>query len=99
MPLYEVTVEFTYYAVADDERGAEWMAKDAANDEDLCNCASASLINKHATLAWPGDSLVYGSEKDTTLDEALAAMGLPSAAEIRRAHIEKMTKHLAGANP
>jgi hypothetical protein len=77
--LYEVHVEFTYYALADDARDAEWLSDDAFRDEDHTAIADATEITKaNGLISWPGNSLVYGAEDDTTLDEALAAIGLPS---------------------
>ena len=77
--LYEVRVEFTYYALADDAQDAEWLSDDAFRDEDHTAISDATEITSaNGYIEWPGNSLVYGADKDTTLDEALAAIGLPS---------------------
>lgn len=83
--LYRVTVEFTYYAVADTSIDAESHASDAFHDEDWMSIASAQQVSQRELPDWDGDALVYGPDKDTTLDEALAAQGLPSVAELRDA--------------
>lgn len=84
--LYEVRVEFTYYALADDARDAEWLSDDAFRDEDHTAIADATEITKaNGYIEWPGNSLVYGADQDTTLDEALASIGLPSVVEMKAA--------------
>ena len=83
--LYEVHVEFTFYALADSRRDAESYVGDAFNDEDCAEIADASEVTARSVSEWPGDSLVYGAEKDTTLDAALVAQGLPSVAELKAA--------------
>jgi hypothetical protein len=90
MKLYEVHVEFTYYAIADDARDAEWMAKDAFADEDYAAISYAREVTTKTMPEWSGDCLVYGSDKDTTLDQALAANGLPPAASLKAAWSERM---------
>jgi hypothetical protein len=92
--LYEVHVEFTYYAVADDARDAEWMAKDAFNDEDYAAISDAREVTTKTVPEWSGDCLVYGPDEDTTLDQALCATGLPNVASLKAAWRER----LAGAS-
>ena len=90
--LYEVHVELTYYAVADSPAGAEALCSDAFDDLYAPDYASAHEVSSKCPLEWPGDALVYGPDSDTTLDEALAAQGLPSVAEIRQAWVNKTFK-------
>jgi hypothetical protein len=90
--LYEVHVEFTYYAMSESRMGAESLCSQAFRDEDWARIADAhEVTSKHQHLQWTGDCLVYGANEDTTLDSALAALGLPSAADIKAAWVAKMT--------
>ena len=90
--LYEVHVEFTYYAMSESRMGAESLCSEAFRDEDWGGIANAhEVTSQHQHLEWTGDCLVYGANEDTTLDSALAAMGLPSAADIKAAWVAKMT--------
>lgn len=90
--LYEVHVEFTYYAMSESRMGAESLCSNAFSEEDWGSIADAhEVTSADQHLEWTGDCLVYGADDDTTLDSALASMGLPSAAEIKAAWAEKMT--------
>ena len=73
-------MEFTFFALAESRREAESYADDAFRDEDNAEIAYASEVSAQSHIEWPGDSLVYGAEKDTTLDEALVAQCLPTVA-------------------
>jgi hypothetical protein len=98
--LYEVTVEFTYYALANSERDAESFADAAFQDEDHTAIAEATEITQaDEYLCWPGDSLVYGIDRDTTLDQALASIGLPSVEEMKRIWYEKLKRKVEGVKP
>jgi len=91
--LYEVTVEFTYYALTDSAREAESFADDAFRDECWDDVASAREVTAAAQhLEWHGDTLVYGPDEDTTLDQALAGMCLPSVADLKSAWREKLRR-------
>jgi hypothetical protein len=88
--LYEVQVEFTYYALAPSSSDAEWMSRNAFDDEDYAAISDAREVTANTVPEWTGDCLVYGSDKDTTLDQALAAHGLPAVSELKAAWREKL---------
>ncbi len=77
MPLYHVTVEFSYYAEADNESDAMDLAMNAADDFYLSDCAHATEITSsdHKPLdGWEPAGLIYGTYEDTTLARALSRL-------------------------
>ena len=56
--LYEVNVEFTYYALAESRGDAESLVSDAFQDEDRFGIADAHPVTSTARPDWPGDCLV-----------------------------------------
>lgn len=76
--LYEVTCSFTYYAYTEDSSAAIFCAEEAARDRVLTDAATVQVVKyrDHCLLdGWDGYSLVYGSEEDMELRDALK--GLP----------------------
>ncbi len=80
--LYSVVVEFEYAAMAESEAEACSYATEVVRDMCIDDCATARLtvdyIPKttipHASPPdWDDGSLVYGTDTDTTLAEAIAA--------------------------
>jgi hypothetical protein len=82
--LYTVSVEFEIAVYAKDESDARWQARDAAHDEFYNATVIVSptvhrargfkdLLDVARPHGWDGESLVYGTDKDTTLDDAIAA--------------------------
>lgn len=79
--LYTVTVEFDFAVLADSEVDAKSYANKAIDDLYLGECTTATLtvyspgggIIAENLPAWDQDSLVYGADEDTTLEEAVAA--------------------------
>jgi hypothetical protein len=84
--LYEVNVEFTYYALAESEMGALSYCSDALSDESSFDVADAmEITDANHILCWPSNYLIYGAgSKDVTLGQALNDLGLPSVGEIRK---------------
>jgi len=74
MPVYRVTVEFEFYAMADSPMDACWLADEAARDIALEHSAFAQPITE-ANVTCPDDLdyLVYGADDEVTLREALAS--------------------------
>jgi hypothetical protein len=73
MPVYRVTVEFDFYAVADSPIDACWLADEAARDIALEHSAFAQPVTEaNVTCTDELDYLVYGPDRDVTLREALA---------------------------
>jgi hypothetical protein len=79
--LYTVTVEFDFAVMAESEYDARSYANEAQRDLMLDEFAHATptvrrLSKGQFTENRPdaeGESLVYGADEDTTLDEAIAA--------------------------
>lgn len=85
--LYVVQVEFEYAVMAESASEACSFARDCAGDLDLEQHAYASQlqiveatdhlgIKRNVPMlpeGWTGDALVYGADKDTTLDDAVEA--------------------------
>jgi hypothetical protein len=82
--LYTVSVEFEIAVYAKDESDARWQARDAAHYEVYNATVIVSptvhraqgfkdLVDVSPPYGWDGESLVYGTDKDTTLDDAVAA--------------------------
>jgi hypothetical protein len=80
--LYSVVVEFEYAAMAESEADACSYAKEAINDMFSNEYACARLtvdyiptttISHASPPDWDSDSLVYGADTDTTLEQAIAA--------------------------
>jgi hypothetical protein len=87
--VYEVRVEFVYYAVANSEDEAGALAKEASSNEIDYADIHAVKVTEHQPLCWPGNCLLYGTTDDLTLDRALLEAGLPTAAEIKAAWAAK----------
>lgn len=68
--LYEVTIEYTYYAYAHDEEEAESYADTAMQDAFPSDFARGRLVRPRASIAagWDELSRVYHSERE---DEAI----------------------------
>lgn len=79
--LYTVTVEFDFAVMAEDDVDACGYVYDAMRDVSIGDCASATptvsrlpsgrFIERRPDAE--GNSLVYGTDEDMTLDEAVAA--------------------------
>jgi hypothetical protein len=62
--LFRVTVEFDFYAYAEDQYDAMDLARDAADAVNLNDCASAEEVKtqpRYLSDDWTRDSLVYDS--------------------------------------
>lgn len=92
--LYEVHVEFTFYALAESPTEACGNVRDAFSDEDHYAITDAQEVTANTLPDWTGDSLVYGGPEDVTLDEALAKQGLPSVVELKKAWAEKTAEKI-----
>jgi hypothetical protein len=89
--LYKVEVSFTYYVLAESEDDAQSYCDDAFRDEGKYSCSDAHEVTARTShFDWSGDTLVYGADTDTTLDEALASVGLSSVSESTRRWKEKV---------
>jgi len=79
--LYTVTVEFDFAVYAKDESDARRYANEAQRDIMLDEFSHATqTVELYPTGRFvecrpdaEGESLVYGADRDTTLDEAIAA--------------------------
>lgn len=79
--LYTVTVEFDFAVMAEDDVDACGYVYDAMRDVSIGDCASATPTVRRLSKAQfienrpdaEGNSLVYGTDEDTTLDDAVAA--------------------------
>jgi len=63
--LFRVTVEFDFYAYAEDQYDAMDLARDAVDDVNLDDCASAEEVKtqpRYLSDDWTRDSLVYHSD-------------------------------------
>jgi len=62
--LFRVSVEFEFYAYAEDEWDAQYFAQDALNDISVGDCATSMEVRPSHALAagWSRDSLVYHEE-------------------------------------
>jgi hypothetical protein len=63
--LFRVTVEFDFYAYAEDQYDAMDMARDAADDFNLDDCAIYEEVKtqpRYLSDGWTRDSLVYDSD-------------------------------------
>jgi hypothetical protein len=88
--LYKVSVEFTYYVLAESERHAESFVNDVVLNEDLYGCTDATEVTSRTYLDCTGDYLVYGPAKDVTIDDALESVGLPSVSNFKKAQTERL---------
>ena len=78
MSLYIVRVELEFAVEAADEHEALDAIDDATRDVFLADHASVTKIKKSSRVkyphAWDDSSLIYGTDEDTTLGEALAKL-------------------------
>lgn len=75
--LYEVTCSFTYYAYTDNSRGAldciDEVLRDISPFEitDDAEVVAVSHAHHHMRGVWDENCLVYGTEEDLALGDAL----------------------------
>lgn len=73
--LFRVTVKFDFYAYAEDQYDAMDMARDAADDFNLDDCAITEEVKtqpRYLSDGWTRDSLVFDSDgKDIELGSLL----------------------------
>lgn len=84
--LYRVTVEMTYYVVADDEDDAESYIDEAMRDVDLSDTSMVFEVHRgnRPVGGWDLDCLVYGEhDGDLTLRDAMDAYATANPLEAK----------------
>jgi hypothetical protein len=78
--LYEVKIELVAYVMAENEKEARDVGEDAIEDQDY-NGGDFDLMEVKEQIApgagWEHDGLIYGTDKDTTLEEAMKDLPVP----------------------
>lgn len=85
MKLYRVTIEVDALVVAEDERHACEHARDILADVSVSDYADAVQVSEYPKGSgkivmpadWDEECLVYGTDKDTTVAEAIKQFVLP----------------------
>ena len=79
MKLFRCEVNFTYYCLAENATKAGYLARDAAADISLSDCVDTDSVYTFSlcyTDGWLPNSLVYGTQEDVTLEQAIAKYAL-----------------------